>query len=135
MTPEDLTRVQSSWTNFVHARTRVLAVLAEWFEPVARPTFSAARRAEWLFEAVEELVDLLSAPSCLADHARRLAQTWPDPRRAPCFAIEGRAWMGAASACLAEWSPSLERAWRQAWLLLSDVLAAETLSPFCDDEI
>ena len=62
--------------------------------------------------------------------ARALGETWPDPLVAPCFATEGRAWLGAAAECQPSWSPSFETAWRQAWLLLSDVLAAESLSPF-----
>jgi hypothetical protein len=90
-------------------------------------------RARWLLSAVEQLVDLLPAPSLLADRARDLGATWPDPCTAPCFAIEGSAWMGAARDCAPTWTESTEAAWRQAWFLLSDVLAAETLSPFTDD--
>ena len=90
-------------------------------------------RAEWLLCAVEALVGLLSAPSRLAACARDVGKTWPDPCTAPSFGVEGRAWMGAARECLAGWSDRTEAAWCQAWLLLSEVLAAEALSPFCDD--
>jgi hypothetical protein len=41
--------------------------------------------------------------------------------------------MGAARACLPTWTDRTEVAWCQAWLLLSDVLAAEALSPFSDE--
>ena len=38
--------------------------------------------------------------------------------------------MDASRAACPTWTDRTERAWRQAWLLLSDVLAAESLSPF-----
>jgi hypothetical protein len=93
---------------------------------------AAARRAGWLLSAVEDLVGLLPAPSRLAARARELGDTWPDPLNAPSFGVEGIAWMQAADDCLPTWTARTEAAWRQAWLLLSEVLAAETLSPFSD---
>jgi hypothetical protein len=92
-----------------------------------------AERAEWLFDAVAELVELLSSPSLLEARARQLGATWPDAGSHPTFAIEGSAWMASSAACSAEWTPSADAAWRQAWLLLSDVLAVATLAPFGDD--
>ena len=133
MTPEDLSAVQRSWIEFLRVREPLLDALTRRFDPVAPTPIHAAARAEWLLSAVEDLVGLLSAPSRLAARARDLGATWPDPLTAPSFGIEGRAWMHAADECLAIWSPELEASWRQAWMLLSDVLAAETLSPFADD--
>jgi hypothetical protein len=132
MTPDDLSTVQRSWSELQRLRVPLLAGLTRRFDAAAPSPVEAALRSRWLFEAVEELVGLLAAPSRLAARARGLGQTWPDPLTAPSFRIEGRAWMGAAGDCLPTWSEDTEVAWRKAWLLLSDVLAAETLSPFMD---
>jgi hypothetical protein len=132
MTPDDLSAVQRSWSELRRRRAPLLAALARRFDGAASSRGAAAVRAGWLLAAVEELVGLLSSPSQLAERARDLGETWPDPLIAPSYAIDGRAWMGAAGECLATWSDRTEDAWRQAWLLLSDVLAAETLSPFTD---
>jgi hypothetical protein len=133
MTPEDLSAVQRSWPEFVRLRGPLHEALTGRFDAVASTQISAAERAAWLFAAVDALVGLLSAPSCLATRARDVGATWPDPLSAPSFAVEGRAWMGAAAECIEGWTPTLEQSWRQAWILLSDVLAAETLSPFADE--
>ncbi len=133
MSPDDLTTVQRSWSELRRGRDPLLAALTRCFEAAPISSLPADVRAAWLLDAVEELVGLLSAPSRLAERARVLGETWPDPLIAPSFAIEGRAWMGAACECLPTWSDRTEVAWRQAWLLLSDVLAAESLSPFADD--
>ena len=133
MTPEDLTAVQRSWAQLSLLIAPLHAELTRRFEAAEPSAIPAATRAEWLLSAVGELVGLLAAPSRLADRACVLGETWPDPCTAPSFAVEGRAWLGAARRCLPTWSPATEAAWRQAWLLLSDVLAAETLSPFTDD--
>lgn len=105
--------------------------LTRRFEAAPSP-IPAAQRAGWLLDAVEDLVDLLPVPSGLASRARDLGATWPDPHRAPSFTVEGRAWMCASAECLPTWTVCTEGAWRQAWLLLSDVLAAESLSPFAE---
>ena len=133
MSPDDLTTVQRSWSELRRQRDSLLAGLTRRFDVAPASPLAAAVRAAWLLDAVEELVGLLSAPSSLAERARALGETWPDPLIAPSFAIEGRTWMGAARECLPTWSERTELAWRQAWLLLSDVLAAEALSPFADD--
>jgi len=133
MTPDDLVTVERSWLELRRRRALLLAELTRRFDAAPASTAPAAVRAAWLLGAVEELVGLLPAPSHLAARARDLGGTWPDPRTAPCFAVEGRAWMGAACECQPGWTDRTEAAWRQAWLLLSDVLAAEALSPFCDD--
>ena len=97
------------------------------------PSNAGARlRAAWLYSAVDELVALLASPSRLAERACDLGQSWPDASCAPCYAVEGRAFMSAAAELVPSWSDATDAAWRQAWLLLSDVLAAETLSPFAD---
>jgi len=134
VTPDDLTHVQHSWAQLCDRRDSLLVELTLSFRslPNLNPasTFDAPSRAEWLLCAVEELVELLPAPSKLATRARALGHRWPDPLAAPSYEIEGRAWMAAATRCSPSWSEPIEAAWRQAWLLLSDVLAAETLSPF-----
>ena len=132
MTPEDLNTVERSWAQIAQQKAPVIAALASHFSSTEATPGAAEQRASWLFCAVNELVGLLSAPSQLADRARVLGEAWPDPLVAPCFAIDGRAWMAAGCECLESWSDRIEAAWRQAWLLLSDVLAAETLSPFAD---
>jgi hypothetical protein len=108
------------------------AELCRRFEASGLGQVPARHRTHWLLDAVEELVDLLPAPSRLASHACDLGKTWPDPDSAPCFDVEGQVWMSAAATCHPGWDDATEAAWRQAWLLLSDVLAAETLSPFTD---
>jgi hypothetical protein len=133
MSPDDLSAVQRSWSELRLRRDPLLAALTRRFEAALISSLAADVRATFLLDAVEQLVGLLSAPSCLAERARVIGETWPDPLIAPSFAIEGRAWMSAASECLPTWSERTEVAWRQAWLLLSDVLAAESLSPFADD--
>ena len=54
---------------------------------------------------------------------------------APSFAVEGAAWLAAAADCCPAWCDADAAAWRQAWLLLSDVLAVEALSPFADGSL
>jgi hypothetical protein len=132
VSPEDLQRVQGSWTAFVRHRDAVLSSLAAHLRDLTPTPIIAVQRAGWLFRAVEELVELLPEPSRLELHARQIGGTWPDKLVAPSYAVDGRAWMRAADECLAAWSPEMEASWRQAWLLLSEVLAAETLSPFTD---
>jgi hypothetical protein len=133
MTPDDLDAVESTWAEFFRCRIPMLAALTRRYIALGNSPYVAAEQAHWLFRAVEQLVGLLSAPSRLADRARAVGDTWPDPLTAPSFAVEGRAWMGAASDSLAVWSADVEASWCQAWFLLSEVLAAETLSPFLDD--
>lgn len=132
MTPDDLEHVQRSWSQLRWRRPMLIAELTDCFNGDGEPLTEAARRAEWLVTAVDQLVWLLPAPSQLARAAREIADDWPDPLTAPSFAVEGRAWMHASRRCLATWSDSAEDSWRQAWLLLADVLAAETLSPFAE---
>ena len=132
MTPDDLATVQRSWTDVRSRQADLTAALTERFEAAGTATIDAATRARWLFAAVEQLVGLLPVPSALATHARSVGASWPDPHTAPSFATEGRAWLDAAAACSPAWSDATAQAWKQAWLLLSDVLAAESLSPFAD---
>jgi hypothetical protein len=131
MTPDDLDAVDRSWSELHRRRACLLDELTDRFAAAPSPP-EAALRAEWLLCAVEELVGLLTAPSQLAARARDIGETWPDPLTAPCYAVDGRAWMDASRACVPTWSVRTEDAWRQAWLLLSEVLAAEALSPFAD---
>lgn len=132
MTPDDLTTVLRSWSDLRCRQAELTAALTQCFASVDRATIDAGARARWLVAAVEELVGLLVAPSALASRARALGSTWPDPHTAPCFATEGRAWLDASGACSPVWTDTTALAWKQAWLLLSDVLAAEALSPFAE---
>lgn len=132
MTPDDLALVDRSWRQLRLQREQLVAELSRHFSSLSLTALPAESRAEFLVGAVDELVGLLHAPSHLATCARAVGERWPDPLKAPSYAIEGRGFMAAASTCSPAWSDAIESAWRQAWLLLSDVLAAETLSPFGD---
>ena len=129
MTPDDLAVVGHSWAELRLRGDDLVDRLAGSFCVVAPPD-AARQRARWLFDAVEELVDLLTAPSQLGARAQQLFATWPDPCSSPSFRVDGQAWIDAARDVGQAWSDSDERAWRHAWLLLSDVLAEESLSPF-----
>ena len=130
MTPGDLATVDRSWIDLVERRGELLDALNAWFTAagVAMP----ASRAIWLVDAVARLVGVLSSPSVLAGRAPGLLACWPDPAARPSYAVDGRAWMAAARECVPSWSEDVEASWKQGWLLLSEVLAAETLSPFHD---
>src|SRR5262245_28289879 len=129
VSPEDLCTVDRSWAELRYRQGELVARLESTFRS-AGATDAAAARARWLVYAVGELVDLLAAPSRLGERARLLAASWPLPGTAPTFDVEGQAWMRAAEAVGPSWTDGTEQAWRHAWLLLSDVLADETLSPF-----
>lgn len=131
MTPDELITVQRSWSRLLGDRPALLAALTERFA-AASGTIEPADRARWLLAAADELVELLPAPSRLATQARAIGATWPDPLTAPSYATEGRAWLAAAADRDPRWSDEEALAWKGAWLLLSDVLAAEALSPFVD---
>jgi hypothetical protein len=129
MTPDDVLMVERSWAQLRLRRDDLADRLAVSFSAVRLPA-TAQRRAFWLVDSVAELVDLLTAPSQLGRRARQLFATWPDPGSSPSFSIDGRAWIAAARDVCPSWTDSAEHAWRHAWLLLSDVLAEEALSPF-----
>ena len=129
MAPGDVSIVRDSWLQLRPRSQMLLDVLCRRFQ-VEKASTRAALRAAWLVRAVDELIDLLSEPSRLAEHARPLAPSWPDGTAAPTAHVDGRAWTAAAAVCLPTWSPQVEDAWRQAWLLLADVLACEILCPF-----
>jgi hypothetical protein len=132
VTPEDVRAVHGSWQELQRCRAALLDALTRCFEAADVAPPAAPVRAGWLLAAVEDLVGLLPAPSSLAARARELGPTWPEPRTAPCFPVEGVAWLVAARECLPSWTPADAAAWRQAWLLLAEVLAVEALSPFAD---
>jgi hypothetical protein len=129
MSPEELAAVDQSWADLRRRRPELLAHLEASFVLADHPDLAAAR-ARWLVDAVSGLVGLLPAPSRLGDRARRLASRFPVAGTTPSFAVEGQAWMRAARDVWPDWTDETERAWHHAWLLLSDVLAAESLSPF-----
>jgi hypothetical protein len=133
MTPDDVCTVQQSWVELRRVQASLINELSRQYDAAASPSsLLPDLRAAWLCVAVDELVGLLPAPSALAARARVLIESWPEPLSAPCFAVDGSAFMAAAAACAGRWTPTTESAWRQAWLLLADELAAEALSPFTD---
>lgn len=129
MSPDDVAVVSSSWGELRPHHEALVSRLAVSLRAVSCPV-EAERRAGWLVDSVAELVGLLAAPSRLGHRARQLAATWPDPCSAPSFHLDGRAWISAARDVCPTWTVHCERAWCQAWLLLSDVLAEESRSPF-----
>lgn len=129
MCPEDLAAVVDSWAELQLRMNELTDLLAAAYDAVL-PPHVAQQRARWLVDAVAELVGLLAAPSQLAARARDVADTVPQPSSAPTFVLDGNAWMIAVHEVSAGWSDCLERSWRHAWLLLSEVLANESLSPF-----
>lgn len=129
VSPEELAAVDRSWADLRLRRPELVSHLEAAFALVDHPEL-AAPRADWLVDAVSGLIGLLAAPSRLGDQARRLAISWPVAGTTPTFAVEGKAWMRAARDVGPDWTSDTERAWRHAWLLLSDVLAEESLSPF-----
>jgi len=129
VSPDDLAEVEQSWAGLRDLRSELVTELESSFALVD-PASLAVPRADWLFDAVAALVGLLTAPSVLRNRARDLATAWPVPGTPPSFRVEGQAWMRAANAVCACWSENTELAWRRAWLLLSEVLAEDALSPF-----
>ena len=129
MSPDDLAAVDRSWSAMRERRADLVSRLEASFARIEPPAL-AGPCSRWLVDAVSELVGLLTAPSRLGERARRLTDTWPVAGRAPTFAVEGRAWMAAAREICPSWSAQVELAWQRAWLLLSEELAEESLSPF-----
>ena len=132
MTPDDVSTVQRSWAELRRHRVVLVSELARCFLDLDDSTIEPVIRAGWLCTAIEELVGLLSSPTSLAERACAMGRSFPDQLTAPSFVVDGRAWLNAASSCAGGWSDQTETAWRKAWLLLSDALAEETLSPFAD---
>ncbi|MFM2079308.1 MAG: hypothetical protein RJA49_3198, partial [Actinomycetota bacterium] len=130
MTPEELRTVTLSWRELLRRRDAMQVELAQQFRGTGRSPVASAQRARSLFDGVEELVGLLCTPSRLEVQARHIGARWPDATAGPSYGLDGVAWMAAAAACVPSWSAVTEAAWRQAWRLLAEVLAAETLDPF-----
>jgi len=129
MTPDDVALVRQSWRRLRVDGEALQARIAHHLMAESMPVAVATRRAEWLVRAMDHLVHLLPAPSRLSSAAHAECESCPDTDTAPCSLADGRAWVGALRD-LPGWSPADEHAWQQAWVLLADVLAAETLSPF-----
>lgn len=132
MSPDDISTVDRSWADLRFRQIELVEHLEATFRTIG-PDEAAEPRAQWLVHAVAELIGLLSAPSALGNQARSLAGSWPLTDCAPSFAIDGEAWMGASRELCPLWTDRTEQAWRHAWLLLSDVLAEEALSPFTSE--
>jgi hypothetical protein len=129
MSPEQLALVCESWADLSTRGDSIADRLAQSYGAVV-PAEMAAQRARWLVHAVTELVGLLTSPSLLAGRARELAQSLPASDIALTFTLDGNAWMCAGRDLCPLWTEPCEQAWRGAWLLLSDVVANESLSPF-----
>ena len=130
MSPDDLATVRCSWAALVPAGPQLVEVLADVLANDVDVVEEAQPRARRLVEAVAELVDLLATPSRLGQRARQLAESWPDGSPSPSFRVDGQAWIAAATFCDPCWTAGTEQAWRQAWLLLAEELAEDSLSPF-----
>jgi hypothetical protein len=129
--PEDIATVERS-VALLCAQGPILYDHLETSLRAAGATGDTAGRARWLVSSVVELAALLAVPSRLERRARGLADTVPEGAPAPTFRVEGRAWMHAARELCPGWSARTEEAWHHAWLLLSNVLDNESLSPFAD---
>jgi hypothetical protein len=129
--PEDIATVERSVAQLCLQGPALQGHLEASFR-AAGTTGDDARRARWLVSAVIELAALLAVPSRLEACARGIAETLPDGVPAPTFGVEGRAWMRAARDLCPGWSERTEAAWHHAWLLLSNVLDNESLSPFAE---
>jgi hypothetical protein len=129
VSPDDLDAVDRSWADLCRRQDELVARLELMFRS-GHPADLAEPRARWLVAAVAELVGLLPTPSRLGERARQLAATWPVEGTAPTFDVEGQAWMRAGRGVCPSWTDRTEEGWRHAWLLLSDELAEQALSPF-----
>jgi hypothetical protein len=132
VSPEELATVERSWVDLRRRKADLLEHVAGSLGGFDDNGWSelAGERARWLTAAVDELVGMLSCPSRLASRARELARSWPVTGTMPCFAVEGRAWMAAVQDLGVECNELVVTAWHHAWLLLSEVLVDEALSPF-----
>jgi hypothetical protein len=130
VSPDDLATVRCSWAALAPAGPQLIEVLGDVLANDVDVVEEAQPRARRLVEAVAELVDLLATPSRLGQRARQLAESWPDGSPSPSFRVDGQAWIAAATFCDPCWTASTEQAWRQAWLLLAEELAEDSLSPF-----
>jgi hypothetical protein len=128
VTPDDLAEVQRTWSELQVGGSDLHAALTARLSAVGAAM--PAERAAWLLGAIANLVDLLSSPSRLAERAREVVASWPDPGGRPSYAVDGVAWAGAAASCVPDWSAQTALAWRHGWLLVCEIMAAETLSPF-----
>ena len=129
MTSDDLTMVRRSWTELRRCRALFLERLEAALGSIgARAT--AGERAQRLVEAADELLDSLATPSDLAGRARAVAATWPPTMSLPRVDLDGVAWRRAVSEVCPTCSAADDAAWHRAWLLLSDVLAEDSLAPF-----
>jgi hypothetical protein len=128
MSPDDVALVDRSWRDLHEHRFALRERLTELLAQHRAP--AAGERASWLLDAVDELVDLLPAPSRLAPRARQFVAACPCPGEPPTFDVDGRAWMTAARDVCPTCTTPAERAWGQAWMLLSSVLAETAPSPF-----
>src|SRR3954465_2154725 len=70
MSPDDVSAVQRSWAELRRVRSSLITQLVAQYDRAASPSaLLPDLRAAWLYVAVDELVDLLPAPSVLAARA------------------------------------------------------------------
>jgi hypothetical protein len=129
MTPEDVVVVQRSWTRLVAQREAFAARLGAALA-VQRGMAIGPPHAARLLAIADELIPLLATPSALAARVGALVSTWPPGAPAPSVEVDADTWALVARDLLATWTPHDEVAWRRAWVLLVDVLAADCLAPF-----
>jgi alkylation response protein AidB-like acyl-CoA dehydrogenase len=132
MTPDDLAVVRRSWEQLGEHRARFAAHFTAALAARRGPAVGPAH-ARRLLDAADELVDLLATPSRLAAHVRATVAAWGPGATTPTVDVDGAAWIEAARRSAPGWSAAEETAWRRAWVLLADVLAADTLTPFAGD--
>ncbi|MET0908604.1 MAG: hypothetical protein ABWZ99_03975 [Ilumatobacteraceae bacterium] len=130
MTPDDLLTVRRSWTEIRRRRASFVERLEAALDSIAGPATAAAVHARQLIAAADELVDVLATPSELATRARAIVAAWPPEAELPRLGVDEMAWRRAASEVSTSWSEADDLAWHHAWLLLADVLAEESLTPF-----
>ena len=133
MTPDDVIAVQRSWADLSDLGDVVRAAFAtQLARRAGMAPVGALARAAWLLGAVDELVGLLPSTSRLQGRARDLSGARPPHSPPPSLAMDADAWLAAVAPLAPAWSDALAGSWRGAWLLLTELLAGEILSPFAD---
>jgi hypothetical protein len=127
MTSDDITIVERSWRIAAgppHRYELHTATCRQLGHDVA------ADHARWLLASVDALVGLLGTPSELGPRARRLDADRPVGVPSPTWVLDGAALLAALRSVDDDLcAPDVELAWRRAWHLLAEELAADDLSP------
>jgi hypothetical protein len=129
MTPDELVQVERSWAVLRRRREAFIERLAAALDSATTPR-GADEHARLLVDVADQLVGALATPSLLQARARTLLDTRLPEALVPRCGTDGVAWRRAASEVCIPWSSADDTAWSHAWLLLADVLAADSLAPF-----